>query len=437
LQKQFEASGLAPDERSLFEQVGKARSSYIGMRDSLFKAMDSGESTVAGRVDSELLPAAQAYLASMTALTERLSTNAENESAASRAQAHQTTLVLGALGVLALLVGGTTATLLTRSVTLPLQHVIDNAQRIAEGDLTVSASSDRSDELGSLQRAIEHMRSNLQSLVVSISESTEGITTASGEVAAGSQDLSQRTEETASNLQRAASSMEQLSGTVKMTADSARTANQLSANAAETASRGGAAVGQLVSNMRDISDSSRKIADIIGVIDGIAFQTNILALNAAVEAARAGEQGRGFAVVAGEVRSLAGRSATAAREIKSLIGASVDKVASGVQLVESAGATMQDIVSSVQRVSDIISEISAATSEQSDGIAQVNSAVNELDQMTQQNAALVEESAAAAESLKDQAGRLAGVVANFRVQANARPNSPVPTATRGANWARF
>ena len=253
--------------------------------------------------------------------------------------------------------------------------------------------------------------------IMTVSQSVGSIQTASSEIASGSGDLSQRTEQTANNLQQTASSMSQLTGSVRQSADSAATANQLVSSAVAAAQRGGAVVRQVVSNMDEITSSSRKIADIIGTIDGIAFQTNILALIAAVEAARAGEQGRGFAVVASEVRSLAQRSAAAAREIKGLIGASVERVESGSRLVQEAGTTMAEIVAGIQRVSDIIGEISAATGEQSNGIGQVNRAVTELDGMTQQNAALVEQSAAAAESLRDQAGALAQVIQAFRLSA--------------------
>jgi methyl-accepting chemotaxis protein len=265
-----------------------------------------------------------------------------------------------------------------------------------------------------LAKQFKEAMGRVAQVVSEVQNATGGISTASNEIAAGNQDLSGRTEQTASSLEETASSMEQLTSTVRQTADSARTANQLASSAAEAAQRGGQVVAQVVNSMEGISASSRKIAEIIGVIDGIAFQTNILALNAAVEAARAGEQGRGFAVVAGEVRNLAQRSANSAREIKSLIGTSVDSVESGSRLVHEAGSTMNEIVASVQRVNDIIGEISAAASEQSSGIGQVNQAITQLDQMTQQNAALVEQSAAAADSLRQQAERLAGSVRAFR-----------------------
>jgi methyl-accepting chemotaxis protein len=263
--------------------------------------------------------------------------------------------------------------------------------------------------------ALQGMQTSLSHLVRQVRESAESIEIASDEVASGNADLSMRTENTASNLQTAASSMSELTGTVSQSADSARQANQLAGTAAEVAVRGGTVVSEVVNTMDNITASSRKISDIIGVIDGIAFQTNILALNAAVEAARAGEQGRGFAVVASEVRSLAGRSAEAAKEIKTLIGASVESVEDGSRLVGSAGKTMGEIVESVQRVATMIGEISSTTAEQSHGIAQINAAVNELEQMTQQNSALVEQSTAAALSLKDQASRLTQLVGTFKL----------------------
>jgi methyl-accepting chemotaxis protein len=301
------------------------------------------------------------------------------------------------------------------------------AERVAGGDLSQSASDGRRDEFSGLLAALDRMRGGLANLIGDVRSGVDSVSTASGEIAQGNADLSGRTEQQASNLQQTAASLEQLTGTVKQNSEAARQANQLAASASEVAARGGAVVGEVVSTMGEISAQSRKIADIIGVIDGIAFQTNILALNAAVEAARAGEQGRGFAVVAAEVRNLAQRSAQAAREIKSLIGTSVEKVETGSRLVNDAGQTMADIVAQVKRVTDLIGEITAATAEQSSGIGQVNVAVGQLDQMTQQNAALVEQSAAAAASLREQAGRLAQAVAVFTLAQDETGN-----ATAGA-----
>jgi len=312
---------------------------------------------------------------------------------------------------------------LQKSISEPLSQAAELAEHIAEGDLSQDVHVRGSDEAAALLRSIQTMQASLRKVVGQVRDSAESIEVASAEVATGNQDLSARTEQAASNLQSTASSMHDLTGTVTQSADAARQANQLASSAAEVAQRGGSVVSQVVSTMEDINNSSKKIADIISVIDGIAFQTNILALNAAVEAARAGEQGRGFAVVASEVRSLAGRSADAAKEIKALIGASVDKVETGSKLVSDAGNTMNEIVASVQRVTDIIGEITAAASEQSEGIAGVNSSVNQLDQMTQQNAALVEQSTAAAESLKDQAAMLTRVVSTFRLQNDGRSSS--------------
>ncbi|MET0519780.1 MAG: methyl-accepting chemotaxis protein [Burkholderiaceae bacterium] len=304
-------------------------------------------------------------------------------------------------------------------VAKPLAVLTEAVGAIAEGDLSRPVHSQRNDEIGKLIQQTEAMRRRLAETIGTVRHSVDSIGTASIEIASGNQDLSQRTEQTASNLQLAASSMAELTGTVRQTADAARSAHQLVSSASGAAAKGGAVVGQVVATMEEINTSSRRINDIIGVIDGIAFQTNILALNAAVEAARAGEQGRGFAVVAGEVRSLAQRSAEAAREIKSLIGASVERVATGSRLVQEAGSSMGEIVASVQRVQDIIGEISSAASEQSEGIVQVSQSVGQLDQMTQQNAALVEQSAAAAESLREQAQRLVEAVAVFRLAAGA------------------
>jgi len=308
------------------------------------------------------------------------------------------------------------AVLTARSLLRPMRQVEQSMRHIAAGDLAAPVPPPRRDEVGRMITALVDMRQRLQILVGDVRRSTESITTASTEIAAGSQDLSTRTEQAASSLQQTASSMEQLTGTVRQSADSAREANRLATSAATVAERGGQVVSEVVTTMNAISKSSKKIADIIGVIDGIAFQTNVLALNAAVEAARAGEQGRGFAVVASEVRSLAQRSASAAKEIKALIDTSVDNVESGSKRVADAGATMSEIVTSVRRVGEIVGEITASAAQQSDGIGQVNGAVTQLDQMTQQNAALVEQSAAAAESLKQQAGQLARMVATFKLE---------------------
>jgi len=292
-----------------------------------------------------------------------------------------------------------------------VEHIRPSEDRLNLDVSSVAVTTEGAKQLKQALLGIHHAMEE-------VGQCVSGIQTASAEIASGNQDLSSRTEQTASNLQQTASSMEQLTGTVKQSAESASQANQLASSAAAVAERGGSVVSQVVSTMNEINASSKKIADIIGVIDGIAFQTNILALNAAVEAARAGEQGRGFAVVAGEVRSLAQRSAEAAKEIKSLIGSSVDRVEAGSKLVADAGKTMSEIVGSVKRVSDIIGEITAAANEQSQGIGQVNTAVTQLDQMTQQNAALVEQSAAAAESLKDQAHRLSAVVGTLQGGSN-------------------
>jgi methyl-accepting chemotaxis protein len=313
---------------------------------------------------------------------------------------------------------------LIRTIHQPLVQANELAARIAKGDLSTKVDTSRTDEFGDLMKSLANMSESLGQMVNQVRYSTDSIATASSEIAAGNNDLAQRTEQTSSNLQSTASSMSNLTQHVQLSAENARQASTLAATASSVAQRGGEVVRQVVSTMEDINDSSRKIADIIGVIDGIAFQTNILALNAAVEAARAGEQGRGFAVVASEVRSLAGRSAEAAKEIKKLISASVDKVASGTQLVSDAGATMNDIVQSVQKVADVIGAITATSGEQSSGISEINGAIGNLDQMTQQNAALVEQSAAAAESLRDQAEQLARAVAAFKTSNLATSMAP-------------
>jgi len=321
---------------------------------------------------------------------------------------------------------------LTRSITRPLNHAVRLARTVAEGDLTSRIEVSGRDETAELLTALKSMNGNLQNIVHQVRESTETIHTASGEIATGNLDLSSRTEEQASSLEETASAMEQLTSTVRQNADHARQANQLAASASDVAAQGGGVVSDVVQTMGSINESSRKIVDIISVIDGIAFQTNILALNAAVEAARAGEQGRGFAVVASEVRSLAQRSAAAAKEIKGLIDDSVEKVGNGSRLVEQAGITMTEVVDSVRRVTDVVAEISSASQEQSDGIEQVNHAVSQMDQATQQNAALVEQAAAAAQSLRDQANRLSAVVSVFKLDDHTAPVRPAATRAPAA-----
>jgi methyl-accepting chemotaxis protein len=316
---------------------------------------------------------------------------------------------------------------LTGSIVTPVRSALQAANQVAEGDLTNPIASDSTDETGQLLNALGHMRSSLVNTVSAVRSSADSVSDASSEIAAGNNNLSARTEQQAGSLEEAASSMEELSSTVKRNADSAKQANQLAMNASAVAQKGGDVVGQVVKTMKGINESSRKISDIISVIDGIAFQTNILALNAAVEAARAGEQGRGFAVVASEVRSLAGRSAEAAREIKSLINTSVERVEFGSNLVDAAGVTMTEVVSSIQRVTDIMGEISAASNEQSLGASQVSESVAQMDQVTQQNAALVEEMAAAASTLHQRAQDMVGAVAVFRL-----PSAQAPTNLRGA-----
>ncbi|MFY2026525.1 MCP four helix bundle domain-containing protein [Achromobacter xylosoxidans] len=323
------------------------------------------------------------------------------------------------LSGLAIVLGGLFAWRVSKSITAPLAQAVSVAETVARGDLGQPIHAVTRDETGRLLRALHDMQDKLAGAVRTIRAGSETISSAAGQIAAGNTDLSSRTEEQAASLEETAASMEELASTVKQNADNARQANQLAASASEVAQRGGAVVSAVVSTMGDISASSRKISEIVSVIDGIAFQTNILALNAAVEAARAGEQGKGFAVVAGEVRSLAQRSAQAAREVKTLIEASVSKVAEGAGQAENAGTTMQEVVASVKRVTDIMGEIAAASQEQASGIEQVNRAVSQMDEVTQQNAALVEEAAAAAGSMQDQAHALVRAVGVFRLSEDA------------------
>ena len=396
--------------------------------DIAIKSADDGDTVSATlALMTRVAPSETAWRAKLGELIELQNTlNAEATASTERTQG-QARLVGGLLVLLAIGLGVLIAWRITASITAPIGRAVVVAERIARGDLTSQVEVRIHDETGRLLEAIAAMQERLRTLVGEISQAADSILVASSEVASGNLDLSQRTEQTSHNLQSAASSLEDLTGTVSQSADSARQANQLASTASETATRGGEVVSQVVSTMDTISASSRKIADIISVIDGIAFQTNILALNAAVEAARAGEQGRGFAVVASEVRSLAQRSATAAKEIKHLIGDSVERVGAGTRLVESAGRTMDEIVGSVKRVADLIGDISAATLQQSAGIEQINQAIAHMDQSTQQNAALVEEASAAARSMEEQASDLMQTVASFRLSSNA------PQYLRAAN----
>ena len=337
--------------------------------------------------------------------------------------------ILIALGILAGLFVGYW---LVRAISGPIDEAVSIAQKVALGDLTQNIVVESSDETGKLLQALKDMNDSLVRIVGEVRGGTDTIATASNEIASGNLDLSQRTETQASSLEETASTMEELTSTVKQNAENARQANQLVVSASEHAIKGGAVVGNVVQTMSSIKESSRKIVDIIGVIDGIAFQTNILALNAAVEAARAGEQGRGFAVVAAEVRNLAQRSAAAAKEIKALISDSVEKVEAGSKQVDDAGSTMNEIVTSVQHVADIMSEISAASQEQSSGIEQVNLAITHMDEVTQHNAALVEQAAAAAQSMQDQAANLAMVVSVFKLNAGMAPRALSPKRTASA-----
>ena len=417
LQKQLDGHLNSPEERRLFEKLSDARKGYLSSRDAVSAAKKAGDADKARQIfDTQFQPAAATFQDAIKQIVQ--TSRDELDAAALRVDQANSTARMGlvAFSLCALAVGGLLSFWLARSITGPLRDAAGMADAIAHFDLSQSIRPGGNDETGRLLQSLQTMQDALLRLIGAVRGSTDSIGTASTEIASGNHDLSARTEQTASNLQQAAASMMQLTGTVRQTAESATTANQLASSAAEVAQRGGAVVAQVVSTMEDISASSRRISDIIGTIDGIAFQTNILALNAAVEAARAGEQGRGFAVVAGEVRTLAQRSAEAAKEIKSLIGASTERVESGTRLVQDAGTTMGEIVASVQRVSDIIGEISAAAREQSDGINQINAAVTQLDQMTQQNAALVEESAAAAESLRDQSGQLSEAIGVFRLR---------------------
>ncbi len=381
---------------------------------------------------SDFLPLHEKWMESLGALAEFQQKDMRATYEAWEKNYATTQMVMLAVGVITLALGAFVAWFITRTITGPLHHAAHIADTIANGDLTEIIEVKTRDEAGQLVNSLKVMQTNLVNTVNHIKLGAETITTASQEIASGNADLSSRTESQASSLEETASSMEELTTTVKQNADNARQANQLVVSASDFALKGGEVVGQVVGTMGSIKESSRKIVDIIGVIDGIAFQTNILALNAAVEAARAGEQGRGFAVVAAEVRNLAQRSAGAAKEIKSLIGDSVEKVDAGGRLVDEAGKTMDEIVTSVKHVADIMSEITAASQEQSSGIEEVNRAIVQMDEMTQQNAALVEQAAAAAESMQNQAGTLAQSVSVFKLDAVAHASQMTPRVSAPA-----
>jgi methyl-accepting chemotaxis protein len=411
--KRMQELAETPTDKQLLDDISKQRDAYQSLRNSLLKRQEAGEN-VSEELFGKLFPASVAYMDVVEKLVTRQRANMDE----TRLRAEEA----GQSGIMALAIGGALAALLaltlawrvTQSIVNPINQARAITEAIAGGDLTQTIQITGKDQAAELLTSLAHMQTALQAMVGQVRISSDTIHTASGEIASGNMDLSNRTEQTAANLQQAASSMGQLSEAINHSADSARQARQLASDAATVAERGGQVVSQVVATMDEINASSKKIADIIGTIDGIAFQTNILALNAAVEAARAGEQGRGFAVVASEVRSLAQRSAAAAKEIKTLIGTSVEKVDSGSRLVGTAGQTMGEIVASVQRVSDMIGAITDATAQQASGIGHVTSTMNQLDQMTQQNAAMVEEGASAAQSLKDQADQLSQAMAGFR-----------------------
>ena len=430
--------------RDLFARLQQERAAFVAEQGEFVQLVQAGDMVAAkALLLAKLRPRQLSYMKILTELIEfqEKLMDVSGQAAIDMVSDVKTLTLAATLAGLALAV--VASVLVTRSVVRPLSAVVGDLKTVAGGDLTVVVKSDRGDEVGELQHALAEMVAALLQVVSDVRAGVDSVTTASGEIAAGNQDLSSRTEQQASSLQETASSMEELTATVRQSADSARAASNLAANASVAASHGGTVVRQVVGTMDEISASSRKIVEIIGVIDGIAFQTNILALNAAVEAARAGEQGRGFAVVASEVRVLAQRSAAAAKEIKSLIGASTDKVEAGSRQVAEAGHAMQEIVEQVRKVNALIGEIASSSGEQSRGIEQVNTAVTQMDQVTQQNAALVEESAAAATSLAHQAQALAQAVSAFRVESTSRhqlalgaaPKVAAPSATKASTSA--
>ena len=412
------------ETQALLKGISDARGAFwSGMERTMALGLENKDAEARALLNKDVRVGQVAYFKAVDALAQAVQKAAHGAAEHAQSNVATSSLVLALAALVAVVVGTLTALLTTRWITRQLggepAEVVAAANAMAQGDLSVDIRT-RAGDQASIMAAMLSMRDRLSEVVGQVRQSSDSIATGSAQIATGNADLSQRTEEQASNLQQTAASMEQLTGTVRTNADTAQQANRLAGDASSAASKGGEMVGAVVATMNEIAASSKKIADIIGTIDGIAFQTNILALNAAVEAARAGEQGRGFAVVASEVRSLAQRSANAAKEIKTLIGASVEKVEIGARQVNDAGASMDEIVAQVGRVSQLISEISHATAEQTSGIGQVGDAVSQLDQVTQQNAALVEESAAAAESLRLQAARLTEVVGVFKLSQGLR-----------------
>jgi methyl-accepting chemotaxis protein len=421
------------DERKLYDATIALRNAYQKAKSEVGEIRKGGDDAAAeAAYRDKFLPAADAYKNKVNELLAFQRKAIDDTARAIDAANERSNTLLLILTVLMVAIGSVAAWIISRSITGPLKSAVDIAATVANGDLTTRFDGPTSrSEIGDLMTALKGMNDSLRNVVNQVQVGTKTIASASNEIAAGNMDLSQRTEEQASSLEETASSMEELTATVRQNAENAKQANQLAHAASDVAERGGSIVGQVVDTMGTINDSSRKIFDIISVIDGIAFQTNILALNAAVEAARAGEQGRGFAVVASEVRNLAQRSAAAAKEIKELIGNSVEQVDIGSKLVQQAGSTMNEVVDSVRRVTDIMGEITSASSEQSIGIDQVNTAITQMDQVTQQNAALVEEAAAAAASMQEQAERLADVAASFKLdQESMRQSLAAPAAAR-------
>jgi methyl-accepting chemotaxis protein len=416
VQKRYTELENSPEGLRIQEELAKVRTPYLEVRDKALALKKEGDTAQAKSFAlGTLAPAVDQYNAVADKMVNYQVKRSDEQAAeaADLIQSYRVTVLVAGVSALALLV--VLSWVVVQRIRRSLGEVTAVAQRIGEGDLSQPVHAQGRGEVADMMRAMETMQTSLVRIVGDVRLSSDSIATGSSEIAMGNADLSQRTEEQASNLEQTAASMEQITSTVKNNSETAQRAAVLAGTASAAAVKGGEVVGQVVHTMQDISAASRKITDIIAVIDGIAFQTNILALNAAVEAARAGEQGRGFAVVATEVRSLAQRSANAAKEIKTLIGASVEKVENGTQLVTNAGKSMEDIVTQVKRVSDLIGEISSATGEQTIGISQVGEAVMQLDQVTQQNAALVEESAAAADSLKHQAAKLTEIVSVFRL----------------------